>query len=339
MNSYFPQMPTPPEQRPKRDLFRERLQIAGPALGISFIFLFSMMVQWVIVALVSRFAPQITDADWYRWMLSSVSMYVFAMPLSVCFYRLSRSEPPEKKKLSLPVFLGLMAVCFGLTYAGNYIGLFVNAVISFLTGQEVVNELETLITASPLWVNLLCVGILAPILEEIFYRKMVIDRLRRYGDLPAILISGIAFGLIHGNFGQFFYAAMLGMVFGYIYINTGNILHTVLLHMAINLVGGVYSSEMLKLLDTELLASDPMAALSQNTAGVVMYILYLLFLMLVFVGSIVSAVLLIVYKRKPFKKAEQPLSAGEWGRVILLNPAVWVFAFLVLLLFLSSYMV
>ena len=60
---------------------------------------------------------------------------------------------------------------------------------------------------------------------------------------------------------------------------------------------------------------------------------------MVFVGSIVSAVLLIVYKRKPFKKAEQPLSAGEWGHVILLNPAVWVFAFLVLLLFLSSYMV
>ena len=65
-------------------------------------------------------------------------------------------------------------------------------------------ELDQLIRNSSLWVNLLTTVIMAPVVEELFFRKLVMDRLLGYGQKTAIIISGIMFGMAHGNFSQFF---------------------------------------------------------------------------------------------------------------------------------------
>ncbi len=319
---------------PVRHIGKERLQIAMPALSIAMVFLIASVVQGIVHALILELAPEIAENDWYMWVISMVPMYCIAMPIALLVMRISKPEPPSPAQMRPLVFWGLLALCFGLTYAGNFIGSIVNAILSLLTGQEITNELEELTLNSPFWVNLFFCGIVAPVMEEIFYRKLFIDRLRRYGDLPALLISGIVFGLIHGNFYQFFYAALLGMLFGYIYLNTGKIRYTIALHMAINLVGGVYTTEMMKRLDIELLSSDPIAAISQNTTGVLMYFGYLGFVGLMMIAAVIAAVLLFLFCRKPLRRAEHPLTAHEWVRVLLINPGVWMLLLVVALLFL-----
>jgi membrane protease YdiL (CAAX protease family) len=170
-------------------------------------------------------------------------------------------------------------------------------------------------------------------MEEVIYRKLVIDRLRCFGELPALLISGVGFGLIHGNFSQFFYAALIGIVFGYVYLRTGNILHTVLLHMLINLIGGVYTTEIYRYLDTELLVKDPAAAFAESPLGALLYGIYAVFFVLICIAAVVSlALLLLRWYRSPMR-AEQPLSRTEWVRVLLLNPGIWIFLIVVLMLF------
>lgn len=332
--SFEPLQTEPVETRPAVDLSLERRRLAIPALAVSFVFLFTTVLQLVIVTLVSRLQPSLMDRDWYIWVVSMVPMYAIAMPLSLLLYRAAPSDQPlAKRKLSFPVFLGLVAICFTLTYAGNFLGQLVNSIIGAITGEMPDNQLQELTMSSPLWTNLLFCGILAPIMEEIFYRKMLIDRLHRYGDLPAILISGVLFGLIHGNFHQFFYAAMIGMVFGFIYLRTGNILYTIALHMCINLVGGVYSTEMLKLLDLSLLETDPLLALANSPAGLVMMLVYLAFILVCFLGAPVALALL--FRRIRFQRSDNPLSSRQWARAALLNPGVWVLAFTVILLFVS----
>ena len=186
----------------------------------------------------------------------------------------------------------------------------------------------------PFWLNLLFGGILAPIFEELFYRKIVIDRLRRYGDLPAILISGLMFGLLHGNVSQFFYTTVFGMLFGYIYINTGKIRYTIALHMSINIVSGVLATEVSRGVDADLLSKGLAQALAQNAEAALAYICYIALILLLFVAGIVSAVLLFLHCRKPLCRAKNPLTAKEWVRVLALNPGVWMFAVMVVLLFL-----
>ncbi|MBQ9785831.1 MAG: CPBP family intramembrane metalloprotease [Clostridia bacterium] len=315
-----------PEKKPqKRSLLQDGIRIGVSAVAVVMIFILTTVAQIVMDKLVRRVAPEIASQAWYVMALSGIPMYGFAMPLSYLIFRLVPAEAPEKKRMKFYVWLGLLAICFGLTYAGNMVGTLVNQIIGLIRGEPVVNELASMTTSTPWWANLLVVGILAPIMEEIFYRKMVIDRLSRYGDLPAILISGIAFGLIHGNFSQFFYAALLGCLFGYIYLKTGKIRYTIFLHMAINLVGGVFTSEL-----TKLQMSGEYEILTT-----LLLLAYFAFVMLMIVGAIVAAVLLIIFCRKPLRRAENPLAAREWCRVLLLNPAVWLFAALIVFLFVA----
>ena len=315
------------------DLRRERLQAVSIALGISLITLLTAALQYLLVFLVYRFAPAIADADWYYIVLSTAPMYAFAMPLSLLLFRIGKSDPPPARRMTPLAWLGLLAICFTLMYAGNFIGILVNAIIGIITGKPVVNELAELTLNTPLWANLLFCGILAPILEEIFYRKLVIDRLRRYGDFAAILISGGLFGLIHGNFSQFFYASFIGVVFGYIYLRTGKLRYTIGLHMAVNLMGGVYVTEMTKLLTPVLESANPLLAMTENPACVTMVLLYFLFLAACVVATPIALILL--WKKIRFEKAQIKLSGNDALRVVLLNPAVWLLAAMIRLMFLG----
>lgn len=315
----------------------ERLQIGSVLLAVAFIFLFTAVTQVILDAIISAVAPALAAADWYGWMLAAVPMYLVAMPLSLILFLLGRSTPPQKKEpLSLPMMLGLVAICFALTYLGSFLGAAVNVIIGAITGKMPENSLNTMTASAPLWANLLFVGILAPVMEEIFFRKLVIDRLRRYGDAFAMLSSGVIFGLIHGNFYQFFYATAMGIIFGYIYLRTGRIRDTILLHTSINLVGGVYTSEMLKLLDEALLEQNPVAAMLESPAGALMLSLYLSFVLLCLIGAVAAAIPLYRHwiREHRFAPAARKLDAREWVRVTLCNPAIYVFLVFVIFMFL-----
>ena len=318
-----------------RDVRRERLQIASAALGVASVFLISLAVQFVLVLIFQAVYPEAPGEPWYVWVLSMLPMYGVAMPLSLLFFRLGKADAPEKKRIDALNLAALFFFCFGMTYVGNLIGSLVNAWLSRILGTPIINDLENLTTNSPFWLNLVFCGILAPVLEEIFYRKLVIDRLRRYGELPAMLISGITFGLIHGNFSQFFYAAMLGVVFGYIYLKTGKLRYSIGIHMAINLIGGVFSAELVKRLADILRdgAASIANILSVPVFGA-LYLGYVGFIVLCFVLLIPSALVLIFRFRSPLRRAEPPMTAKMWVKAGLLNPAVWLLAAVIVLLFL-----
>ncbi len=326
MNEYFPK-PSP------LDLRAEKKQIAAPLLAISFIFLCSLVLQVLLITAVQLFAPSLAQKNWYVIAMSSVPMYAVAMPLSLFFYRFSKAEPPQhRKKLGFLTFLGLVAICFTLTYLGSILGTVINSIIGVITGEPPVNDMQELTTSTPLWANLLFVGILAPVLEEIFFRKLVIDRLLRYGELPAVLISGLAFGLIHGNFYQFFYASLMGFVFGYIYIRTGRLRYTVALHMIINLVGGVFTSEIIKRVDLDALLAGTLKIGPENILPILLFFLYSAFIGACFHGAVVATIFLV--RKIRFGKPTIPVDKKTLLRIIFLNAGVWAFLAVVVLLFL-----
>ncbi len=318
-----------------RDLKQDRRQLSTVAFATVFITLVTAVVQLLLSVLVNQFLPPefLLEQKWFLIAFSSVPMYAVAMPLSLFVYRFARSQPPEKRRMGFPAWLGLLAVCFAVTYVGNIIGTAVNAVIGVITGEPPTNELEQLTANTPLWANLLFVGILAPILEEIFYRKLVIDRLRTFGEWPAVILSGVLFGMIHGNFGQFFYATMMGIVFGLIYIRTGRLRYTVGLHMAINLVGGVFTSEVLKYIDLDAFMTSPTAEMfAENWIPLLLLFLYFGFVGLCFVAAPIAIVLMWKQLRE-LKRAQTPPTAREWVKLLAANPFVWGLLVLVVLLF------
>ncbi len=156
--------------------------------------------------------------------------------------------------------------------------------------------------------------IMAPILEEMWYRGMVMESLRPYGNGFAIFISAILFGLTHSNFAQFFYAAALGIFLGYIAVSTRSIVTTTIMHAMFNSISGL----MVLLSANEsvgdyLLAKDAEQAVV--TPAVVLYFAWLgLVMTLMVVGVIMAIYKFIKIKKYKVPKVQTELSTPKrWG--------------------------
>lgn len=193
-------------------------------------------------------AEPAAGASWWMWLQTFVPMYLVAFP--VCFLMLRLGVParaPERRSLTVRQFLMAIPICFCLMYGGNLVGTLLSLLLSGGTAVNAVQEYA--MDQSPL--KILVMVILAPLLEELICRKLLIDRIGRYGEKLTVLLSGLIFGLLHQNLFQFFYAFALGAVFAYIYIRTGKLRYTVILHAIINFMGSVIAPFVLSLLDMD----------------------------------------------------------------------------------------
>ena len=309
---------------------RARLHTAIIAFAVVLVILLTSIVQIVVQVVVETVNPALMENDWYIWALSSLPMYFFGMPVAYLLLLTIPKSAPQKQKLNPLMWVGFLFLCFALSFATNYLGQYVNDWIYNMLGIEVENAVGEMTSVTPFGINLLFVGILAPVFEELFYRKAVIDRLRRYGDLPAILISGLIFGLIHGNFSQVFYATAVGMLLSFIYVRTGSVLYTISIHAAFNMIGGVYTTELVRRMGENLTPAEG------DTVGQVMLLAYSVFTVLSLIVGTVFLLANLGRFRRSLKKGEYTLSFDKWMNALVFNPGMWVFVAMIALLFLSS---
>jgi membrane protease YdiL (CAAX protease family) len=173
------------------------------------------------------------------YLITLAPLYLIVMPAAAAVIPRIPKATASARNLTSGQFWIIALICLALMYAGNLVGTVVTALISLLAGKGMTNIMAELIGQSDIWAAVVVTAIIAPVAEELFFRKLLIDRLRGYGDRAAMVISAAAFGLFHGNFSQAFYAFGLGLAFGYIYLKTKRIGYTAALHMMINIVGGV----------------------------------------------------------------------------------------------------
>ena len=102
--------------------------------------------------------------------------------------------------------------------------------------EEYMNNLSAILEITPRMLLQVC--LIAPIIEELFFRGLIFSLMSKL--LPFIfanIVQAIVFGIYHGNVVQVVYAFILGMFIGYILFITGSIVYTIVLHMSINLTG------------------------------------------------------------------------------------------------------
>lgn len=173
--------------------------------------------------------------------ISSACNYILVLPIFIYLMRKIDSTDIDKEKLSIQTIAKYFCVALTLMWAGNLIGLGITALIGHATTSEIINPIEHLIQNTNIYVNAIIVVMLAPIFEELFFRKLLIDRTIKYGAKLSILLSALLFALFHGNLNQFFYAFFIGGFFAYVYIKTGNIKYSIVLHGFVNFLGSVVS--------------------------------------------------------------------------------------------------
>ena len=88
------------------------------------------------------------------------------------------------------------------------------------------------------WFELLVVGLIGPVLEELLFRGVMLRRMNDYmRPLTAMILSSVIFGAFHGNMLQFIYAFLFGLGFAYLY----NKFHTVWAPIVAHCAGNITS--------------------------------------------------------------------------------------------------
>lgn len=87
-----------------------------------------------------------------------------------------------------------------------------------------------------IWQGLLLFGVVSPLAEEIVFRGVIYNRLKKYFPVwIAILTSAVLFGGYHGNLVQGIYGFLLGIVIAWLYEVTGKFRIPVMFHAFANI--------------------------------------------------------------------------------------------------------
>lgn len=201
------------------------------------------IVGFAAVLLEEAFGVPAVNAYYRYLLLFNEGTLAAAMFIGSLILRLVPRKAPEKRPFSGGQFVQLLMICFAVSIVGNLIGMMILSVWNIITGSSVGSTVSEVLLETDPWLNLLMAGILAPILEELFFRKWLIDRMHPYGEKVCILMSALLFALFHMNFSQFFYAFGAGLILAYLYCRSGKVWLCMLLHAIFNCFSGVLGSE------------------------------------------------------------------------------------------------
>ncbi len=202
--------------------------------------LFAYFMQWISL----ENGNMLVLAEWFRSHSVLVSGVVKALSLAAgagaVWHLFMRETPvitmPEGHKKDIGILFVL----------GGCAALAVNILFSLIgftgssTAYEQVAEKQF---ALPLMAGVVLYGIVSPLAEEIVFRGIVYNRLRRqYTKWIAIVGSALLFGLYHGNVVQALYGFMLGILIAVLYEKYGSFTIPVILHSAANIFVYVVTS-------------------------------------------------------------------------------------------------
>lgn len=119
---------------------------------------------------------------------------------------------------------------YNYLFLGISIALFMN-MFFFYFNQ--INE----VTNVNIYLIILSSGVIGPIIEEILFRYILLNKLLEFNNKKtAIILSSLIFALFHNSLTGIIYAFILGLILNIIYSKEKNILIPIIIHMGANVI-------------------------------------------------------------------------------------------------------
>ena len=265
--------------------------ISSIAAMYAVIFIFEIIYTVLMIfGAVSGSAARLTV---FTELASGFGAYAIAPLVMWLILRRMPCAAPEKRDVKPGRFCKWVLIAIGIDLGIAFISSIVITVFSMFFGGDM-SGFE-LAADEPVWLTILITVIAAPVCEELMFRRILFKRLLPMGQMLAVMVSAVIFGLYHMNFYQFFYAAALGILFGLVMLKTGRLIYTIGLHMAINLLASV--SGWLKALP-------------------VVYTVYIVCFYAAMAAGIVILIIDVIKKDGSLEAAAFPAINGNWRAVI-----------------------
>lgn len=162
--------------------------------------------------------------------------------LSLLFFKGFSGKPTKQifqefgfKKISFKAVM----LCIGIAVCLIFLNTAFNSVYTMILSLFGYAPASSTITSYSFWAFLLAIfasAVLPGFCEEFANRGVLLSGLKGLGAKKAIIISGLLFGLMHFNVGQFGYAFLVGMFFAYLCLATGSIIPGIIIHFLNNAI-------------------------------------------------------------------------------------------------------
>ncbi len=209
-----------------------------------------------------------------------------------------------KSKLTLKGFTGgELAQCgvlsFGIMTLASFVVMILLAIVTAIMKgvdssylDEALNTVSIAPTDNPLWLDILVYGYIClagPILEELVFRGVLLEGLRKYGNVFGIIMSAVMFGLMHQNFMQCLPAVTMGIVWGYMAVKTGSLIPGIIIHIINNTLSAILMVMMDNNAVTELTS---MTDLNSFMEGFLPLFIFLMAILVFRLGCIIASVII-----------------------------------------------
>jgi len=215
---------------------------------------------------------------------------------------------------SAAIFQGILAL-------GIFVSQFAERMLSAVGIFPVYDDLiipSSKLSAVVLVLNL---SLFTPVFEELIFRGIVMQSLRRFGDGFAVLISATAFALLHRNPFSFPYAFLSGLLFGFFAIKAHSLFIPIFLHSINN-------------------ATAVMFELLSSTVSDTFYsVFFNIFLLVSLIAAVAGCFYLLKTRRNAFVISTAPteLPLGKKLRVVFSSVPAIVLIIVVLIVSANSF--
>lgn len=139
----------------------------------------------------------------------------------------------QKKKAPLEQYVMVVGISLPFALAFNNLIMLTD----LARYSEAYQETAEALYEPSILVQILCLGIVIPIMEEMVFRGLIYRRVRNATTpVRGMLCSAIFFGMYHGNLIQTIYGIGCGCLFVYLYEKFGTLWAPILSHMLMNLL-------------------------------------------------------------------------------------------------------
>ncbi len=182
----------------------------------------------------------VSDMITAHYSLISGLSAALTVPLLICFYQNDRVKEKAAQvytayeNVPFPYYLFSFIMGAAACLAVNNLLVFSRLTELLYDGYEATAEI---LFQGGLIVELIIMGVLIPVVEELIFRGLVYRRVRWYlGVMPAMILSALFFGTVHGNLLQGLYAFIIGLLLAYVYERFHSILAPIAVHAGANIL-------------------------------------------------------------------------------------------------------
>ena len=235
---------------------RRKIKSVAAVNGIPLIIIFGISQFWAesYFFLASKFGISRTSA--YNFATEPGAVQILQIVLSVLMFTLpfiisnkiskkSVSETVPFKRVKARYILPLFSLGLAFCFFSSVMTSFSAEIFDYFGVRYDVDFGENPSGVFGIILSLIATAIIPALVEEFAFRGIVLGKLLPFGEAFAIVTSALIFGVMHGNFEQMPFAALVGLILGYIRVKTDSLWIVILIHFSNNFISVIndYLSE------------------------------------------------------------------------------------------------